>query len=210
MVYAEAQGQTPLSYEVWLATIKGEDGLDGRDGKDGKDGKTAYEIWLANGHVGTQADFLEWLKGATGEKGDKGDKGDTGAQGPQGGKGDKGDQGDKGDKGDQGVGITKIEMDGEGNWLIYFTDGTIQSVPVQGPSEHTHVWGAKQTIAPTCTEQGYDKYLCDTCGAVKKENYQDVSGHSWGTKQTVQATCQDQGYDLYTCTACGEIKKENY
>ena len=31
-------------------------------GKDGKDGKSAYEIWLANGYSGTEADFLEWLK----------------------------------------------------------------------------------------------------------------------------------------------------
>ena len=34
----------------------------GKDGKDGKDGKSAYEIWLANGYSGTEADFLDWLK----------------------------------------------------------------------------------------------------------------------------------------------------
>ena len=30
--------------------------------QDGKDGKSAYEIWLANGYSGTEADFLDWLK----------------------------------------------------------------------------------------------------------------------------------------------------
>ena len=75
VVYVEAQGQTPLSYEAWLATIKGE------DGKDGAVGKSAYEIWIANGYSGTQADFLNWLKG---EKGDKGDQGLQGLQGAQG------------------------------------------------------------------------------------------------------------------------------
>lgn len=38
----------------------------GAPGKDGEDGASAYDIWLANGHEGTEADFLEWLKGADG------------------------------------------------------------------------------------------------------------------------------------------------
>ena len=53
VVYAQENGVEPLSYEQWLATIKGEkgdkgdkgdqgqagiDGIDGKDGKDGKDG----------------------------------------------------------------------------------------------------------------------------------------------------------------------------
>lgn len=36
------------------------------DGTDGQDGASAYQIWLANGHEGTEADFLAWLKGAPG------------------------------------------------------------------------------------------------------------------------------------------------
>ena len=34
-------------------------------GDSGKDGKSAYQIWLDNGHTGSEADFLEWLKGDT-------------------------------------------------------------------------------------------------------------------------------------------------
>lgn len=52
--------------------INGKDGADGADGADGKDGingKSAYQIWLDNGHTGSEADFITWLKG---------DKGDTG------------------------------------------------------------------------------------------------------------------------------------
>ena len=60
VVYAEAEGQEPLSYENWLAMIKGEDGADG---------KSAYQIWLDNGNKGTQADFLNWLKGQKGDDG---------------------------------------------------------------------------------------------------------------------------------------------
>jgi len=29
-------------------------------------GKSAYEIWLDNGHTGTEADFLNWLKNENG------------------------------------------------------------------------------------------------------------------------------------------------
>ena len=63
-------------------------------------GKSAYEIWLSQGHEGTETDFLNSLKGqkgdtgAQGTPGAKGDKGDTGAPGTPGAKGDKGDKGD--------------------------------------------------------------------------------------------------------------------
>lgn len=56
VAYAEANGETPLSYEEWLASIKGE------KGDKGDDGKSAYEIWLEQGNTGTQEDFLNWLK----------------------------------------------------------------------------------------------------------------------------------------------------
>lgn len=40
----------------------GEDGADGIDGSDGADGKSAYEIWIEQGHTGTEEDFLNWLR----------------------------------------------------------------------------------------------------------------------------------------------------
>lgn len=39
------------------------------NGKDGKDGASAYEIWLKEGNTGTEADFLESLKGKDGNDG---------------------------------------------------------------------------------------------------------------------------------------------
>ncbi len=59
VIYAQAEGQEPLSYEEWLATIKGEKGDKGDTGDKGE-------------------------QGAQGAKGEKGDKGDTGAQGATG------------------------------------------------------------------------------------------------------------------------------
>jgi len=34
----------------------------------GLDGKSAYEIWLRNGHIGAEIDFLNWLKGIDGRE----------------------------------------------------------------------------------------------------------------------------------------------
>lgn len=71
--------------EIANVKISGEQGKDGEDGKtpyiqdgywyidgastgvkaegvDGKDGLSAYEIWLNNGHTGTEEDFLDYLK----------------------------------------------------------------------------------------------------------------------------------------------------
>lgn len=41
----------------------GKNGVDGKDGKDGQDGKSAYELAVANGFKGSEAEWLESLKG---------------------------------------------------------------------------------------------------------------------------------------------------
>ena len=43
-----------------------------------------------------------------------------------------------------------------------------------------HEWGEWSTVAPTCTEQGYDWRLCTRCDAVDISNYVDPLGHTWG------------------------------
>jgi hypothetical protein len=85
------------SYQIWLNqgnsgseqdflnSIKGEPGQDsvvpgpkGNDGYtpvkgvdyfDGEDGESAYEIWLSQGNIGTEEDFLNSIKGEPGESG---------------------------------------------------------------------------------------------------------------------------------------------
>jgi len=41
----------------------------------GKDGLSAYEVWLNDGHTGTESDFLNWLKGKDGANGQNGKDG---------------------------------------------------------------------------------------------------------------------------------------
>ncbi len=54
------------------------------DTGDAADGKSAYDIWLENGHSGTESDFLEWLKGEKGEDGKDGKDGSDGQDGTDG------------------------------------------------------------------------------------------------------------------------------
>ena len=65
VVYAESEGQTPLSYEAWLDSIRGTNGTNGTNGL------SAFEIWkTANPNSTlTEAQWLETLVGANGKNG---------------------------------------------------------------------------------------------------------------------------------------------
>jgi len=70
--------------------IQGEVGSQGAAGDTGATGATgaagdsAYQVWLALGNSGTEADFIASLVGATGPAGAQGIQGETGPQGPAG------------------------------------------------------------------------------------------------------------------------------
>jgi len=56
----------------------------GTPGADGTDGASAYEIWLAAGNTGTEAEFLASLVGPEGPQGVEGPEGPQGPAGPAG------------------------------------------------------------------------------------------------------------------------------
>jgi hypothetical protein len=85
---------------------------DGKDGKVGVNGKSAYDLWLANGNTGSEADFLESLKGPKGADGTNGTNGE---------------KGDKGEKGDSLFEDAKLE---DGKLVITKPDGSKLEVPV--------------------------------------------------------------------------------
>lgn len=77
---AACSGVTPGSdTSKWIKVWQ-----DGAHGADGPDGASAYEIWLANGGVGSVADFLNSLIGADGADGPAGADGAPGAAGADG------------------------------------------------------------------------------------------------------------------------------
>ena len=71
----------------------GDRGTNGTNGQDGIDGKSAYQIWLDNGHTGTETDFLTWLKGKDGTNGLNGKDGANGKDGKDGTNGTNGQDG---------------------------------------------------------------------------------------------------------------------
>ena len=82
----------------------------------GGDGDSAYQIWLADGNTGTEAEYLESLIGPEGPKGDTGPEGPQGLQGIKGDTGDTGPQGLQGEQGIQGeIGPAGADgVDGQG------------------------------------------------------------------------------------------------
>lgn len=58
-----------------LKNIELKPGPQGPRGEPGKDGNSAYQIWLDNGHSGTETDFLNSLKGDPGQNGTNGEDG---------------------------------------------------------------------------------------------------------------------------------------
>ncbi len=65
-------------------------------------GKSAYDLAVENGFTGSEAEWLESLKGEPGVKGEKGEQGIQGEKGEQGDKGEKGEKGDPGEAGKDG------------------------------------------------------------------------------------------------------------
>lgn len=98
----DKNGTTIVTISDGRDGVNGADGKDGENGIDGTNGASAYEIALANGFEGTEADWLISLKGQNGEQGPKGDTGDQGPQGEPGVKGDTGEQGPQGEQGPAG------------------------------------------------------------------------------------------------------------
>ena len=78
---AMSHGDTPLTLEAWLNSLKGEPGTNGNDGQAGADGKSAYDIAVENGFNGTESEWLESLHGQNGQNGTNGQPGANGNDG---------------------------------------------------------------------------------------------------------------------------------
>lgn len=155
--YVKPTGNEPTHLEPEPVVIHGiPDGGDGNQGPAGPAGKSAYQVWLEEGHSGTEAEFLTWLEGPKGERGergfqgDKGDPGDRGLKGDTGDKGDKGDPGTAGSKGDKGDPGAKGETGRPGTPDVFVA--TPEDLPDDLPDEaigqlwvtelhgHLHLW----------------------------------------------------------------------
>lgn len=77
------------------------------------------------------------------------------------------------------------------------------------PATGAHTFVFTKTVAPSCTEAGYDLYTCSGCGATEKRNSKPALGHKWDSGTvTAEPTEKDPGTMTYTCTVCGQTKTE--
>ncbi|MCI7369070.1 MAG: leucine-rich repeat protein [Firmicutes bacterium] len=68
------------------------------------------------------------------------------------------------------------------------------------PQNHNYVFS--KTVAPTCSEHGYDLFVCSKCGAEKKEYHDDeLLQHSY-VVSAVEPSCLVGGYKLHKCSVC--------
>ena len=133
LLYKESGGS--LSYEEWLATIKGEQGVPGKDGADGKDGIDGSEILTGQGSpsnsLGKEGDiYIDtsswdlWKKANAGWvkignlKGEKGEPGNTGQTGPEGPQGQQGEAGADGTSVRTGNGVPSSNLGDNGDSYI--------------------------------------------------------------------------------------------
>ena len=66
------------------------------------------------------------------------------------------------------------------------------------------------TIAPTCTERGYDAYHCSMCGKDYLINYKDMIAHTPEFVEIIPSTCTEEGYTVYRCKVCGYEYNDDY
>lgn len=88
------------------------------EGIETSQGKSAYEIAVENGFEGTEAEWLESLKG------------EKGADGKDGINGTDGKNGVDGQNGADGRGITSTEINANGELVLTYSDGSITNVGV--------------------------------------------------------------------------------
>ena len=70
-----------------------------------------------------------------------------------------------------------------------------------------HHWTAER-YAPSCTQNGYTRHVCATCGSEYTDSYVNAKGHNYGST-VVAPTCTDEGYTLFVCKTCGSSYKGN-
>ena len=62
------------------------------------------------------------------------------------------------------------------------------------------------TVRPTCTTLGYDRWLCPICGLIENRNYVNATGHTWQSVVVREADCEHSGKVLDICQSCGETR----
>ncbi len=198
-LYVASAGENPLSYEDWLATIKGDKGDPGTPGTPGQAGVSITNAEIVDGELvlsfsdGTTKnvgqvvgqdgqDGAPGQNGNDGAPGQNGNDGAPGQNGNDGAPGKDGNDGAPGKDGKDGVSITKVELNDDGELVIYFSEGDPTNLGVitsgNGAAvSHVHSLGETMVIlAPTGLEDGVGCKVCADCGEMIYVNLPKIVG----------------------------------
>ena len=122
---------------------------------------------------------------------------------------------------DMNVLITDLGIDTDNNFSVSYTleSGKIYycsvnlrykydtgdfKFTVEKTCEHNY---SEEVIAPTCTESGYTKHICQNCGKEYSDNYISAIGHDYSDwKLAKEVTCTENGVEESVCANCGDVK----
>ncbi len=63
-----------------------------------------------------------------------------------------------------------------------------------------HTFETVETVAPTCSERGYNKNVCTVCGLVHKDNYTETIAHEFESEYST-----DESFHWYACRNCNTV-----
>ena len=87
----------------------------------------------------------------------------------------------------------------------YNTSGSATATySIQRRFATSHTWEVTETVAATCTADGYTTSVCADCGEAKT-TVLSATGHDYDS--VVKDTCTGS-YTVYTCAACGDTYSE--
>lgn len=86
------------------------------------------------------------------------------------------------------------------------TGANSESKPAESSAPHIHNHKEKETVEPTCVEDGRSEFLCE-CGDEYSVDLA-ATGHNY-SKTIVEADCENGGYTRYTCAKCGDSYDED-
>lgn len=72
---------------------------------------------------------------------------------------------------------------------------------------HTHDYRT-ETVAPTCTKNGYTRHICTICGAYFDDHITEALGHDYYVDTIVPPTSVQPGYTQYVCARCGDTYRD--
>lgn len=211
LTFAEEKSMDPLTYEEWLASVRGSTGEDGLTPYIGENGNW----WIGTTDTGVVASGADGIGIASVDKISSEGKTDhyriTFTDGT--------DVAFDVTNGADGVGISDADLNDAGELVLTMTDGTENNVGkiadiqanASGESPITiclHAYGETEVLyAPTCTSIGVSVAVCESCG-YEKHTYTESLGHTFGEWQGREATCTEDGLMLRACTVCAVASYE--